>query len=247
MSGVALIGLDCATQPKHVGLAVARLDGGRVTVTEARVARSHGDLAATLAAWLAEAPAVWALDAPLGWPAEMARLAGHRAGAALGVEANVFFRRETDRFVQRRLGKTPLDVGADRIARTALAALATLDAVRQAVPVALGWTPGAVAGRQAVEVYPAATLKSLGIDARGYKRPEATDRRAEILDALTQTTGLAVSGAARAAAVATDHVLDAVLCCVAAADYARGDVWAPEDADLARREGWIWVRPQQKA
>ena len=240
MSGapVALVGLDCATQPRNTGLARARLASGRVEVIEARVARAASDVTDTLAAWLADAPAVLALDAPLGWPAEMARLAGHRAGVPLGVEANALFRRETDRFVQRRLGKTPLDVGADRIARTALVALGTLGAVRGAVPVELGWAPGAVAGRQAIEVYPAATLKALGIDARGYKRPEATARRAAILDAL----GLTLSDAARAAAIATDHALDAVLCCVAAADYARGDVWKPENSELARREGWIWVR-----
>lgn len=238
MTAMTLVGIDCATQPKNIGLARGRWADGRVSVDEARVARSHDDVVDTVVAWLAEAPAVLALDAPLGWPAEMERLADHRAGAPIPVEANALFRRETDRFVQRRLGKTPLDVGADRIARTALAALAVLDAVRDHVPVAMGWTPGAVAGRHAIEVYPAATLKSRGIDARGYKRPEATAKRAEILDALD----VALAPDARAAALATDHALDAVLCCLAAADYATGAVWAPEDDALARREGWMWVR-----
>ena len=42
------------------------------------------------------------------------------------------------------------------------------------------------------------------------------------------------------------NALDAVLCCVAAADYASGDVLTPEAAgvapEVARREGWIWFQ-----
>jgi len=64
------------------------------------------------------------LDAPLGWLRDFGdTLADHNAGMTLQKEANQFFRRETDRFVQRTLGKVPLDVGADRIARMALSSL----------------------------------------------------------------------------------------------------------------------------
>jgi hypothetical protein len=60
-----------------------------------------------------------------------------------------------------------------------------------------------------------------------------------MLDAL----GLDLDSDARRSAVAVDHAFDAVLCCVAAADYARGHVIPPDDDPLARQEGWIWVRP----
>ena len=196
----------------------------------------------TLAGWLATRPGVVAIDAPLGWPAPMHRLATHTAGAPIEAAPNDFFRRETDRHIQRTFGKTPLDVGADRIARTAHSALATLAAVRERIPIELGWTPGAVEGVRAIEVYPAATLLSRGLSSRGYKRADAGARRAEILDELAVRCPPAV----RDAATASDHVLDAILCCVAAADYATGAAIPPDDAELARQEGWIWVRPPRR-
>ncbi|PAP79255.1 hypothetical protein B1759_12980 [Rubrivirga sp. SAORIC476] len=237
-----IVGIDCATQPKNTGLALAVLEGDRLTVHHARVAAHATDAAETAADWLADAPdGVLALDAPLGWPAPMGKaLASHTAGAPISTEADRMFNRATDRVVRQRLGKKPLEVGADRIARTALVALATLDAVRRRVPVAMGWTPGDVCGYHALEVYPAATLLARGLDTRGYKRPDASARRAALLSALD----LSASDPVRAAAEAVDHALDAVLCCVAAADYARGRALTPAQAGvddaLARREGWIW-------
>ena len=152
------------------------------------------------------------------------------------------FNRSTDLVVWRVVGKKPMEVGANWLARTAHAALRTLNAVREHVPVEMGWTPGAVRGRQALEVYPGATLVARGLSARGYKTAEPTGRRSALLGSL----GADIAPEARAAAVATDHALDAVLCCVAAADYARGDVLTPEAAgvrSMAQREGWIWFRP----
>jgi len=44
--------------------------------------------------------------------------------------SNAMFRRTTDLFIQTTLKKTPLDVGADRIARTAYATVAVLGNLR---------------------------------------------------------------------------------------------------------------------
>jgi hypothetical protein len=55
-----------------------------------------------------------AIDAPLGWPKPLAEtLMNHRAGVAIETPANAMFRRATDVFIQQKLRKTPLDVGAD--------------------------------------------------------------------------------------------------------------------------------------
>jgi hypothetical protein len=55
-----------------------------------------------------------AIDAPLGWPKPLAEtLIKHRAGMPIETPANAMFRRNTDLFIQTRLGKRPLDVGAD--------------------------------------------------------------------------------------------------------------------------------------
>ena len=36
-----------------------------------------------------------------------------------------------------------------------------------------------------------------------------------------------------------DGVLDAALCVLAGADFLIGEVYAPEDGELARKDGWI--------
>ena len=239
-----IVGLDCATQPRKTGLALATLDGSGLAVHEARTLAPREDAARTIADWLAASPrALLALDAPLGWPAPMGEaLAEHRAGGSLAPTPDAMFSRETDHVVWRATGKKPLEVGAGWLARTAHAALSVLARVRQHVEVEMGWTPGDVRARQALEVYPASVLISRGLSGAGYKRPSGTAERRAILN------GLAVDlpESVRQPAIATDHVLDAILCCVAAMDYARGDVLTPEavgvDAATAHREGWIWFR-----
>ncbi len=85
-----------------------------------------------------------ALDAPLGWPAVLGETLGpHIAGESLDGTPNELFRRQTDHFIKAVIGRQPLDVGADRIARTAHAALGLLEQLRQLTgqPVPLAWTP----------------------------------------------------------------------------------------------------------
>lgn len=71
-----------------------------------------------------------------------------------------------------------LDVGADRIARTATAALSLLAQIRvltkQAIP--LAWSPE-IAKHSAIEVYPAGTLTAYGLPNGGYKDKSAEHRR----------------------------------------------------------------------
>ena len=64
---------------------------------------------------------------PLGWPsATRELLAKHYAGQAAKTEPNDLFRLHTDLVIKTRLGKTPLEVGADRIARTTVSAFTIL-------------------------------------------------------------------------------------------------------------------------
>ena len=70
------------------------------------------------------------------------------------------FRRTIDLFIQQKPKKTPLDVGAGRIARTAYAALAILETLRTELGMAipLAWTGADILPVAAMKVYPAATL-----------------------------------------------------------------------------------------
>lgn len=286
---VVVIGIDCATDPKDIGLARATFYrvGNRLIVDSVRVKdgkeegrtgrvdeRRWQAVVETVVCWIKGAkkksdPVLIALDSPLGWPAPMGpTLTGHFAGrpaqsseAFLTTEAvvkaaNRLFRRHTDHVVAERV-KTPFDIGADKIARVAHSALWFLARLRLAVTsdIPLAWVAGYVYGVQAIEVYPAATLEAHGAMEKGYKTSEGS--RKNILRKLTRMRRLPTgedghlltieeaegSTGVRQEATRTDHALDAVVCCLAAADFLAGEVIAPmpEQQTLAGKEGWIWV------
>jgi hypothetical protein len=239
-----IIGIDCATDPAKIGVARGELRQGRVEVLAAQLVGKGGDPADVVSQWVADhdGPSLLTVDAPLGWPAGLgAALVTHRAGAHLAGEANQLFRRETDRVVHERLGKLPLDVGADRIARTALAALQMLQRLREKLrmPIPLAWQTADIAPLAAIEVYPAGTLTSRGVTSSGYKL--AADRvvREAMLDALADELEV---GTHRAVLLQHADVLDASLCLLAGADFLSGAVLEPAELESARQEGWIWVR-----
>jgi hypothetical protein len=182
-----------------------------------------------------------AVDAPLGWPRPMGNaLARHRAGEPLEVAAHELFRRETDRFIRARIGKQSLDVGADRIARTAHSALKLLADVRRltglAIPMA--WKSGFRDRVAAIEVYPSATLIAHGINGGGYKKDEKIEERRAIIAQLRRLIALPKDEAAMERSADS---LDAAICVLAGLDFLRGEAHAPEDIELALHEGWIWV------
>ena len=241
---VQLIGIDCATKPKNIGIALAEVD------REMRVCEVHAgvpDPWGTVSNWLTQARdtgVLIALDAPLGWPRALAEvLDSHQAGESVEQhDANALFRRSTDPYIRSKVGKQPLDVGADWIARTAHAALTGLARLRttSSLPIPLAWTSGPSRDVSAIEVYPAATLKAHGLPFQGYKDPVAgRDMRARIL---CQLEGVKMSDDCKLCVLANADGLDAVICAVAAADFVSGAVMPPDDLHLARKEGWIWCR-----
>lgn len=241
---IQLIGVDCATQPKKTGLARGWWDGACCIVEDVQLGSAETPPAAVISGWMQERPfpTLLAIDAPLGWPLPLSdALHTHRAGDPLPLTPNALFRRETDVVIKRELGKQPLDVGADRIARTAHVALRLLQTVRDhteaAVP--LAWEPGSPVQSAAIEVYPAGTLIAHGIASRGYKKPDAVEKRASILahlpEYLTPPQDTSVL-------LATDDALDALLCVLAGIDFLRGEVIRPTPTPRIHREGWIWVK-----
>jgi hypothetical protein len=147
LAPIQLIGIDCATEDARIGLAHGSADGADLHVLDARQCSRDQPAMQTIGEWITtreHTQTLLAIDAPLGWPAALGEaLAGHQAGDAISVGAHDLFRRDTDRFIKRTLGKQALDVGADRIARTAHAALGLLGELRRrlgdAIP--LAWTP----------------------------------------------------------------------------------------------------------
>jgi len=228
---VALIGIDCATQPNKVGLALGELDGDGVRIKACCTGNPKEAPASIVCSWLKPGEtALLALDAPLGWPLAIGRaLAGHQAGAAMGATAHSLFRRQCDDDIYERFGKRPLEVGANFISRTAVAALDLLADIRsitgESIP--LAWTPADLEPITAIEVYPAATRLAHGSPGKGGS--------IEGLEPLLDLS--AFDGVLPASADA----IDSLVCVLAAADFIQGRARPPLDLDIAKQEGWIWT------
>lgn len=243
---VTVVGVDAASDDAKIGLVLAEWGPDNARVHQVVLCERRRRPADVVCEWLAKArpPALIAIDAPLGWPVALApALAAHRAGAEIASIPNEMFRRTTDRFIQKTIGKTPLDIGADRIARTAHAALALLAELRRrlGVPIPLAWSPHDMGEVSAIEVYPAATLLARGFRADGYKDRERVDERREIIRQLGNVIELPSDVAILERSA---DALDAVVCALTAKDFLNGEALPPQDPASAEREGWIWVRPR---
>lgn len=249
-----IVGVDCASQDKHIGLACGTL-GADNKLRILDVSAGPGpdrNIVQLLVAWLQPHPRVLlAIDAPLGWPRRLAEsLQLHRAGEPLQEpEARRLVRRATD-LQLRDLGHQPLDVGADRIAYAAHRALRLLGELRQETGRALPllWPPASESG--AIEVYPAATMRARKFITAGYKKNGARERstalpaREKILAQLAPELEIAAPLRERVLAAPREDMLDAAICVLAGADFLRGDCTAPtpDQRPLAELEGWIWHR-----
>ena len=246
-SDTRIIGIDCATDAKKVGLALCVISDGRPELREVTTGTTWPAIDEQVASW-ATTPTLLALDAPLGWPARLGEsLHAHRAGASFNHPPNAMFRRSTDDAVAQRLRKRPLDVGSDRIARTAHVALSFLERLRKRLdaPIPLAWDPSPIDAVTAIEVYPAGTLAARNLPHSGYKgsADSASSLRRELTTAIGEQ--LSFDAHSEAEMTRTDHALDAALCVCAGLDFLAGDAVPPEDLSLAKREGWIWVRPRR--
>lgn len=245
---VTVIGIDFAAQPKGTGLALGRHTRRGLSISQVRMARGAEDLLETLAGWASKGQVLVAADAPLGWPRPLAtRLAKHRAGQVLDGEPKQLFRRLTDREIHRRIGKLPLEVGADRIARTAHAALRVLGQVAHTTSRALPvlWDHE-VEGAGLIEVYPAATLLAHGISPRGYKAA-THDGEVKRLELSQWLASQCLSCEKPEQMAVRDDLLDAALCVLAGHDFLRGRAMGPSQSqqEQAEFEGWIWVASPQ--
>lgn len=240
-----VIGIDWATKAANVGLCLAERRGQTLKTQKLLLGSECSSPVSQIREWVEEfeGQVLLALDAPLGWPRPMGSiLHQHQAGQGIGVEANRFFRRTTDTFVWKQLGKLPLEVGADRIARAALSGLDMLAELRaltgEAIPTA--WAPEEPSRVRVIEVYPAATLLGRGIGIRGYKRDseEGRTRRFDISRELEGSLGLQAEHHQRSRMV--DHLLDAAVCVLAGHLFLQGACVPPVNLAEAKVEGWIW-------
>lgn len=235
-----ILGIDAAVDPRNTGYAIAMSDAGNWRIDAISTGTRTTDLADQITAQLHPGrPTLLAIDAPLGWPRPLSEsLARHRPGEPLDANPATAFARQTDRFVREKTGLKALDVGADRIARTAAAALALIERLRATTgqPLPLLASPESAAAGGLIDVYPAATLKQRGLPFRQYKKPEANPLRHQIAEAIEPEIDL---GQARKACIDSDHCLDAVLCVLTGIDFLEGRCHIPT-GPYWQQEGWIW-------
>ena len=231
MKRVAILGIDCATQPNKTGLALGEVLDGVFRVSRCCVGSKARPSATIAVEWLSGCSDVLlSLDSPLGWPRALGEsLYGHRAGDPLGAEANSLFRRAADVKIKRRLNKLPLEVGANLLARTAAASLVLLDEIRRQTghPIPMAWVPEQLESWRVIEVYPSATRIAHGAPDRGG----SLEGLAAVLDCSH------VAGAVQS----DPNAADACVCALAGADFLAGRAVPPTDLETALIEGWIWA------
>lgn len=248
-----IIGIDCATQDNKRGVAVALFDGNECFIESAEKGLDDNVIGDKLVKCRQDGGRVLlALDAPLGWPTLLGRhLAEHEAGKKIPEDnSHKLFRRATDRFIKDTYGIQSLDVGADRIARTAHSALKLLEFLRgrsdSAIPLA---TDKNFQDISAIEVYPTATLKAHGLKSQSYKKAATADKdaRENILRGLEELGICIKNEVVRSNSIESADALDAIACVLAGMDFLKGNAYPPESSDydyreLAVKEGWIWVK-----
>jgi predicted nuclease with RNAse H fold len=237
------LGIDLASQPAGTAACMIRWDdaGGQV---ELPVLGVTDETALSLIA----AADVTGVDAPFGWPLPYAR-AIHRYTTE-GVWNAPAIRDLRFRLTEQRVceltGRNPLSATSDWIAWATWRCVGLLSSVAGGQPV------DRVGGMGVVEVYPAAALRLWGITSAGYKKePDARD--GVLSQLLERTAGrLRLADGVRAALVASDHALDAMLSALVAKVAARPDriTWPDAQIGLDEREritveGWIHLPPPQ--
>ncbi|SFF49615.1 DUF429 domain-containing protein [Thermoflexibacter ruber] len=239
-----IIGIDCASKAENTAVAIGTYQNSNLWLSEVYMGNKKQNIADLIYASVSSpAEVLMAIDAPLGWSEPMGRLlALHQAGDPLAEEQDRFFRRLTDTFVHQKTGKLPLEVGADRIARTAHSALKIIGELRaKGLSLPMCWEVGKQDANGIIEVYPSATLRAYQTISSGYKgdSPEEKTKRKQIIQDLAPHI-LNISGLIHADSRA--DMLDAVVCLLAAKDFLEGSVYLPEHIAMAKKEGWIWVR-----
>lgn len=188
------------------------------------------------------------VDSPVGWPVEFVDAVSAHARFERWpgtTDRSRLTHRDTDRRVRELCGRWPLSASADKLGSVAMRCALLQSRLAEEV-----W--GTAAPRDGsgplVETYPAGALAAWQIDARGYKdKRNPTDAigvRNRVIDRIaTDTSSWLDLEPVRAAAAASDHVLDALLCALVAMAAKSGATHPPTPAEreAALIEGWVHV------
>ena len=238
-----MCGVDLAAEPKNTGLAILHDDGTRITLESVVLGVVDEHIIETV-----RHVEYTGVDVPFGWPRPFAIFIEDHAKKALRPPATTgpdwrrkLALRVTDREVHRATGLTPLSVSANLIAYPAFRWAGIEARLReQQIDVSRDGS-GVVA-----EVYPAAALYRWGLPHTGYKGPQRTAIRQQIITGLTQQFPALDWRGYAALVVANDNALDAVVAGLVSHQILGGRCEGPPEGyrATAQIEGWIWL-PQR--
>lgn len=237
-----IIGLDAAAQDKNIGCILGKYENGHLEVKKCWDGTQP--LVEFIGAGIqASEKSIVAIDAPLGWPVSFRKvLSTHCAGRPLAIEPESFFKRQTDLDIHKRFKKMPLEISADRIARTAFFTLKRIAGIEETLGFRLPllWSFGELSTSGIVEVYPAATLLANELSIKGYKQKNI-DPRKKLLEQLKISYDFTIPNELDLTRI--EHDFDALVCCLACVDFIEERACPPDAIDeKIREEGWIWVK-----
>lgn len=244
-TNILVFGLDMTTDPARGGIAWGAWNAGGLRILETAV--EDEELVADR--WMAErvrlldhCGLLLAVDAPLGWASAFQNAQSEvRAVDDLHTRPASFLKRTADRYVEQVLGERPLLRDPDKARQASVSALYMLSrfARRLGRPIPLVFRLDSVCVVGSAEVYPAGTLKLLGIASEGYEEPESAPLREEIVRELGGHMQLECDTGPLAEDV---RRLNAVIAVLAGADILSGRADPPADPARGAEEGWIWLR-----
>jgi len=236
-----VIGVDSAVQEKDNGLVLCNYHDNKLELVDKW--ERNGTVTTKILSWIGNAEqTLIAIDSPLGWPFEFTNsLATHKAGVPIEIGANDFFKRQTDLQIATEFNKRPLEVSADRIARTAFYTLDRIGKLRRETSrsIKLLWKFGEDFDIGFIEVYPASTILANGLSITGYKKEQSL--RHNLLDELQKEYRLNNPNTIDVFKI--EHDFDALVCCFSGVDFIeKRSIQYDSLSERIQKEGWIWAR-----
>ncbi|MGM0551217.1 MAG: DUF429 domain-containing protein [Bacteroidota bacterium] len=244
-----ILGIDAAASDANTGLVT--LEADTRTVHKVAIGKEV-PISQLLTEWLSDysGPVMACMDAPLGWPEHFCEiLATHEAGVPIILDKEQFFPRITDKRVHQKLGKRPLEVTANYIARTAHRALQLVEVLNEIVASSfkLFLDSEKIPHYSLAETYPAGWLISEQLAHKGYKKDTAL--REALLQQIVERYSLQITPDAQVDLIRWEHTFDALLCGLCGLDilqqrcFSLKDLAVPET--IARKEGWVWFKERK--
>lgn len=232
-------GIDLGAQPERTAIASLKWTADRAVI-EHVASRADDEVILQMAKRACKT----GIDCPFGWPTAFVDFvtshhAGHHSVPADGHGSRgKLTMRRTDVFVHKQLRLTPLSVSADQIAHVALRCAVLLAKLEAAASPVDRSGSGPIA-----EVYPAASLRSWGLDHRGYKQRTATGALARLVDHLLDEAPWLDCATHEQAMRRSHDIFDAVIAAMTsrAAGLCQTIPPAADDLAAATAEGWIAI------